>query len=120
VLYCAFEIILPELTNYSFQDLGNIGMVGGANPHPIDEELMEVILKKAQEHRIALAPEQITVQRIGTPGAPAVCASQCSGKFAGIFLCTAFHCFQRKPWDSGHWRTRMNCGSLFVCRSGVQ
>ena len=34
VIYCAFQIIPPELTNYSFQDdLHNIAMTGGANPH---------------------------------------------------------------------------------------
>ena len=73
VIYCAFQIIPPELTNYSFQDdLRNIAMVGGANPHQSDQELIDAILKKAQEHQITLAPEQVTVQRIGTPGAPAV------------------------------------------------
>lgn len=73
VIYCAFQVVPPELTNYSFQDdLRNIAMVGGANPHETDQELIDAIVKKAQEHQIALAPEQITVQRIGTPGAPAV------------------------------------------------
>lgn len=73
VIYSAFQIIPPELTNYSFQDdLRNIAMMGGANPHETDQELIDAIVKKAQEHQIALAPEQVTVQRIGTPGAPAV------------------------------------------------
>lgn len=73
VIYCAFQIIPPELTNYSFQDdLRNIAMTGGANPHQTDQELIDAIMKKAQDHQITLAPEQITVQRIGTPGAPAV------------------------------------------------
>ena len=73
VFYCGFQIIPPELTNYSFQDdLRNIAMVGGANPHQTDQELIDAIMKKAREHDITLAPEQITVQRIGTPGAPAV------------------------------------------------
>ena len=73
VVYCGFQIIPPELTNYSFQDdLRNIAMVGGANPHQTDQELIDAIMKKAREHDITLAPEQITVQRIGTPGAPAV------------------------------------------------
>jgi hypothetical protein len=73
VIYCAFQIIPPELTNYSFQDdLRNIAMMGGANPHETDQELIDAIIKKALEHQITLAPEQITVQRIGTPGAPAV------------------------------------------------
>ena len=73
VIYCAFQVIPPELTNYSFQDdLHNIAMTGGANPHVTDQELIDTIIKKAQEHDITLAPEQITVQRIGSPGAPAV------------------------------------------------
>ncbi|MGC2448283.1 MAG: hypothetical protein WA477_11610 [Candidatus Sulfotelmatobacter sp.] len=73
VIYAGFQIIPPELTNYSFQDdLRNIAMVGGANPHETDQELIDSIVKKAREHQITLAPEQVTVQRIGTPGAPAV------------------------------------------------
>jgi hypothetical protein len=73
MFYCAWQIVPPELANYSFQDdLRQIAMVGGANPHQTDQELTNAILKKAQEHQIALAPEQITVTRIGTPGSPAV------------------------------------------------
>lgn len=73
VIYAGFQIIPPELTNYSFgDDLKNIAMVGGANPHQTDDDLRNAVLKKAQEHEIPLTPEQITIQRIGTPGAPAV------------------------------------------------
>ncbi len=73
LVYCGFQIIPPEMSNYSFQDdLKNIAMVGGANPHETDQQLLDEIVKKAQEHQITLAPEQVTVQRIGTPGAPAV------------------------------------------------
>ena len=73
VFYFGFQIIPPEMTNYSFQDdLRNIAMVGGANPHQTDQELIDAVMKKAREHEITLAPEQITVQRIGSPGAPAV------------------------------------------------
>jgi len=73
VIYSCFQIIPPELTNYSFQDdLRNIAMTGGANPHETDQELLDSVMKKALDHQIALAPEQVTIQRIGTPGAPAV------------------------------------------------
>ena len=73
VIYAGFQIIPPELTNYSFtDDLKTIALTGGANPHETDQQLLEEIVKKAQEHQITLAPEQITIQRIGTPGAPAV------------------------------------------------
>jgi len=73
VIYCGVQIIPPELTNYSFQDdLRNIAMVGGANPHETDQELVDSVIRKATEHQLTLAPEQVTIQRIGTPGAPAV------------------------------------------------
>ena len=73
LIYCGFQVIPPELTNYSFQDdLRQIAMVGGSNPHMTDQELVDSIVKKAQDHQLTLTPEQVTVQRIGTPGAPAV------------------------------------------------
>ena len=73
LIYAGFQIIPPELTNYSFSDdLKNIAMVGGANAHQNDQDLIDAVMKKAQEHGIPLTPEQVTIQRIGTPGAPAV------------------------------------------------
>ena len=73
IIYCGVQIVPPELTKYSFQDdLRNIAMLGGANPHQTDQEITDSIIKKAQEHQITLTPEQVTIQRIGTPGAPAV------------------------------------------------
>jgi hypothetical protein len=73
VVYAGFQIIPPEMTNYSFtDDLRNIAMVGGANPHETDQEILDAIMKKAQEHDIQLTPERVTVQHIGTPGAMAI------------------------------------------------
>jgi hypothetical protein len=73
IIYGGFQIIPPELSNYSFQDdLRNIAMMGGANPRQTDQELVDAVMKKAKDHDITLVPEQVTVQRIGTPGAPAV------------------------------------------------
>ena len=73
VIYTGFQIIPPELANYSFQDdLRNIAMVGGANPHQTDQEILDLVIKKGLDHQLTLTPEQVTVQRIGTPGAPAV------------------------------------------------
>jgi hypothetical protein len=72
-VYVGFEVVPPELTNYSFQDdLRTVAMMGGSNMHTTDQELIEAVVKKAQEHQIALTPENVTVQRIGTPGALAV------------------------------------------------
>ena len=47
-------------------------MMGGSNPHETDQSLVESVIKKAQDHDIQLTPEHVTLQRIGTPGAPAV------------------------------------------------
>lgn len=72
-VYAGFQIVPPEMTNYSFtDDLRNIALTGGSNPHTTDQDLLEQVIKKGQEHGITLAPEQVTVQRVGTPGAPAV------------------------------------------------
>jgi len=73
VVYCAFQVIPPELTNYSFtDDLRTVAMMGGANPHTTDQELINAVMKKAQEHDLQITPDQVKVQRIGTPGALAV------------------------------------------------
>lgn len=73
VVYAGFQIVPPELNNYSFQDdLRNVAMVGTSNLHQSDQDLVDAVLKKAQEHDIALTPQQVTVQHIGTPGALAV------------------------------------------------
>jgi hypothetical protein len=73
IIYVLFQVAPPELTNYSFEDdLHSVAMMGGSNPHTSDDELVASVIKKAQEHQITLAPENVTVQRIGTPGSPAV------------------------------------------------
>ena len=73
VIYCLFQVAPPALANYSFQDdLKAVAMMGGSNPHTTDQELIDQVVKKALDHQITLAPEAVTVQRIGTPGSPAV------------------------------------------------
>ena len=73
VIYAGFQVIPPELANYSFQDdLRTIAMTGGANPHETDQQLLDEVIKRAQDHQLTLTPEQVTIQRIGTPGSPAV------------------------------------------------
>jgi len=73
LVYCGFQLAPPEMTNYSFtDDLRSVALMGGSNPHMTDQELVEMVIRKANEQHISLTPEQVTVQRIGTPGAPAV------------------------------------------------
>ncbi len=75
-IYCAFQIIPPEMSNYSFQDdLKNIAMTYGANPRETDQQIQEQVIRKAADHSIVLTPEQVTVQRISTPGLLAVYVS---------------------------------------------
>jgi hypothetical protein len=72
-VYAAFQIVPPELRDYSFQDdLRAVALTGGANPHTTDQELADSVIKRAHDHQITLAPENVTVQRIGTPGSLAV------------------------------------------------
>lgn len=69
VIYACFQIIPPELSNYSFQDdLREIAMVGGANPKETDQDILNSVIRKAEEHQITLAPEQVSIRRITTPG----------------------------------------------------
>ena len=73
LVYAGFQIAPVEMANYSFtDDLRQIAMTGGANPHQTDQDLVDAVVKKARDHDITLPPERVTVQRIGTPGAPAV------------------------------------------------
>lgn len=72
VIYSAFQIIPPEMKNYSYQDdLRNLAMMASAN-HQSDAQVVEEALKKAREQDITLTPEQVTVQHVGTVGAPAL------------------------------------------------
>lgn len=72
-IYTGFQIIPPELSNYSFQDdLRDVALSGGANPHTTDQQLIDAVIRKGQEHQIVLTPENVTVQHIGTPGLNAV------------------------------------------------
>lgn len=71
--YGVSQVVPPELSNYSFtDDLKDIAMMGGANPHTTDQDLLNQVIKRAGDHNIQLTPEQVTVQRVGSPGAPAV------------------------------------------------
>jgi hypothetical protein len=73
LVYAGFQIAPVEMTNYSFtDDLRTVALAGGTNPHMTDQDLVDMVIKKAREHDITLTAEQITVQRIGTPGSPAV------------------------------------------------
>ncbi len=73
VVIACFQVAPPLLRNYSFQDdLRNVAMMAGANPQRTDQDIRNDVIKRALDHDIQLDPARVTVQRIGTPGAPAV------------------------------------------------
>jgi hypothetical protein len=72
-IFGCWQVIPPELANYQFQDdLRDIAMMSAANPSRTDDDLRVAILAKAKDRNIPLQDTQVMVQRIGTPGAPAV------------------------------------------------
>jgi hypothetical protein len=73
VIACA-QIIPPELANYQLQDdIRNVAMM--TQPNRSDDDVRTAVVGKAREHDLTLTPEQIVVQHIGTPGAPAIYVS---------------------------------------------
>jgi hypothetical protein len=73
LVYAGFQVAPVEMADYSFQDdLRQIAVAGGSNPTKTDDDLRNSVISKAREHEIQLLPTQVTVQRIGTPGSPAV------------------------------------------------
>ncbi len=60
VIYAGYQVIPPELTNYSFQDdLRQVAMTGGASPNKSDEDIRTMVLSKARDHQISLTGNQV-------------------------------------------------------------
>ena len=73
IAYCGFQIAPVVMANYSFEDdLKQVALVGASTPTKTDEDLRNMVILKAKDHDVQLTAEQVTIQRIGTPGAPAV------------------------------------------------
>lgn len=68
IIACA-QVAPPEMANVSFQeDLKEVAVLGSSSATKTDEDLRTAVLNKAKSHDIALTPEQVTIQRLGTPG----------------------------------------------------
>jgi hypothetical protein len=73
VVVAGFQVTPVVLANYSFQDdLKSVAMTAGGNLSKTDEEVRNDVLRKAKEHELPIKPEQVTVQRFGSPGLMAV------------------------------------------------
>lgn len=67
----AWAILEPEVTNVVFQDelkdtAAQLGGRTGMTPVNSDEELRNIVIRRAANHDIVLAPEQVTVRHSGT------------------------------------------------------
>ena len=88
------------MTNYSFQDdLRNIAMVGGANPHQTDQELHRRNHQEgagARDYAGAGAGHGAADRHAGRAGRVRGGGLQRARELAGIFLHAAFHSFERE------------------------
>jgi hypothetical protein len=71
LIMAAWQIVEPEITNIVFQDelrdsAAQIGWRTGVTPVNSDEELRNIVIRKAAKHDIELDPKQVTVRRSGT------------------------------------------------------
>jgi hypothetical protein len=67
----AWRISEPEVTNIIFQDelkdsAAQLGWHTGVTPPNSDEDLRNIVIRKAAKHDIALVPKQVTVKHSGT------------------------------------------------------
>jgi hypothetical protein len=75
VIFAGWQILAPEVTNIIFQDdLHDLAAqldsrVGMAKPRT-DEELRNLVIAKAAQREIELAPQQVTIRRSGPPEGP--------------------------------------------------
>jgi hypothetical protein len=66
-----WRITEPEITNIIFQDelrdtAAQLGWRVGVSPPNSDEDLRNIVIRKAAKHDIALVPKQVTVRHSGT------------------------------------------------------
>lgn len=70
IIMACWQILVPEVTNMIFQDevhdsAAQMGYRTGAAPLNSDEEIRNLVIRKAAKHDIELDPKQVTVQRSG-------------------------------------------------------
>jgi hypothetical protein len=72
-----WQIASCELVNLEFhEELRDLAAQGGAHiglgSFRTDEELRDAVIREAKRHDIQLEPEQVTVERAGTPQDPKI------------------------------------------------
>jgi hypothetical protein len=77
VMSTGWQLAACEFANYELRDdLQDVATMGGSRfgllAESSDADLRDAVIRRAAQHDIRLAPEQILVQRSGTPENPAV------------------------------------------------
>ena len=75
VVMAGWATLAPEVTNIIFQDelrdtAAQLGWRTGVSPPNSDEDLRNIVIRKAEKHEIRLNPKQVTIQHGGTPEYP--------------------------------------------------
>ena len=75
VVMAGWEILEPVITNIVFQDelhdmAAQLGWHTGLSVPNSDEELRNIVIRKAAKHEIQLEPKQVTIRRSLTPENP--------------------------------------------------
>lgn len=70
-IMAGWEMFEPEFTNVLFQDelrdtAAQLGWRTGLSPPNSDEDLRNIVIRKAASHDIRLVPQQVTVRHSGT------------------------------------------------------
>jgi hypothetical protein len=70
-VFVFWQILGPEITNVIFQDelkdtSAQLGYRTGVAPLNSDEEIRNMVIRKAEKHDIVLDPRQVTVERNGS------------------------------------------------------
>jgi hypothetical protein len=71
VVFAGWQVLAPGVTNFIFQDelkdsSAQMGYRTGVTPLNTDEEIRNMVIRKAEKHDIVLDPAQVTVERIGS------------------------------------------------------
>lgn len=64
----AIQLIPPYFDNYQFEDTINTEALAATYSTKSDEDIRDIVYKKAKEMEIPLTPEQIKVHRVGSQG----------------------------------------------------
>jgi hypothetical protein len=98
-IIAGWQIASCELANLEFhENLRDLAAQGGARigwaSFSTDEELRDAVIREANKHEIQIEPEQVTVERTGTPPSQIICLAadyKARVKLPGFSFTLHFH-----------------------------